>query len=205
VARDVPAGLPIAGQPLTERADATRNRVKILRAAAVMIAEHGAAELSLDEVAKVAGVGVGTVYRKYRDRSQLIFELLDEQEREFQQAFISGPPPLGPGAPPGDRIHAFLHALVDRMETQVDLLFLAETGASGRLRSVPYAVHHTHLSMLLAQLVPGADSTYLADAMLAPLSAILVSYQLKERGMSVGDVKAGLDDLLRLMGCPLSH
>jgi AcrR family transcriptional regulator len=204
VARDVPIGLPIAGQPATERADATRNRMKILRAAAAMIAEHGAAELSLDEVAKVAGVGVGTVYRKYRDRSQLIFELLDEQEREFQQAFISGPPPLGPGAPPGERIHAFLHALVDRMETQVDLLLLAETSSSGRLRSVPYAVHHAHLSILLAQLVPDADSSYIADALLAPLSAILVSYQLKERGLSIDDVKAGLDDLLRLMGCPLS-
>jgi AcrR family transcriptional regulator len=178
--------------------------MKILRAAAAMIAEHGAAELSLDEVAKVAGVGVGTVYRKYRDRSQLIFELLDEQEREFQQAFISGPPPLGPGAPPGERIHAFLHALVDRMETQVDLLLLAETSSSGRLRSVPYAVHHAHLSILLAQLVPDADSSYIADALLAPLSAILVSYQLKERGLSIDDVKAGLDDLLRLMGCPLS-
>ncbi|WP_246198495.1 TetR/AcrR family transcriptional regulator [Actinomadura syzygii] len=205
MARDAPTGLPMAGQPPTERADATRNRMKILRAAAAMIAERGAAELSLDEVAKAAEVGVATVYRKYRDRSQLIFALLDEQEREFQQAFINGPPPLGPGAPPGDRIHAFLHALVDRMETQVDLLLLAENTSSGRFRSVPYAVHHTHLSILLAQLIPEADSAYLADALLAPLSATLVSYQLKERGLSIDEVRAGLDDLLRLMGCPLSH
>ncbi|MFD0487880.1 TetR/AcrR family transcriptional regulator [Saccharopolyspora spinosporotrichia] len=89
--------LPIIGQRPTERADAARNRRKILLAASRLIAENGAEHLSLDEVADAAQVGVGTVYRRFRDRAGLVQSLLDERERQFQEAFMQGPPPLGPG------------------------------------------------------------------------------------------------------------
>ncbi|WP_328807853.1 helix-turn-helix domain-containing protein [Nonomuraea antri] len=91
--------LPIVGQPGPERADAARNRQKIIEVAARMIAEQGAEQLSLDEVARAAGVGVGTVYRRFGDRAGLVYALIDESERRFQAAFLTGPPPLGPGGP----------------------------------------------------------------------------------------------------------
>ncbi|MFC7592700.1 TetR/AcrR family transcriptional regulator [Nonomuraea antimicrobica] len=125
--------LPIVGQPQPERADAARNRQKIIEVATRMIAERGAEELSLDEVARVAGVGVGTVYRRFGDRSTLIFALLDDWERQFQAAFLTGPPPLGPGAPADERIVAFLHALVDRIVAQQGLFLLLETGGKAPL------------------------------------------------------------------------
>ena len=50
------------------------------------------------EVAAAAGVGVGTLYRRFGDRSGLAYALIDERERAFQSAFIEGPSPLGPGA-----------------------------------------------------------------------------------------------------------
>ncbi|MEW9553558.1 TetR/AcrR family transcriptional regulator [Nonomuraea sp. NPDC050783] len=186
--------LPVLGQPQPERADAARNRQKIIDVAARMIAEHGAAGLSLDEVARAAGVGVGTVYRRFGDRSGLIFALLDERERRFQTAFFSGPPPLGPGAPAMERIAAFLRALVDRVLAQHELFLLLERGRAGTF-SGPYRIHHIHLASLIGQARPDADAAYLADALLAPANAGLIALQRDERGMSVEQIKAGLTGL----------
>lgn len=115
-------------EPPTERADAARNRRKILDAAARLVAAEGAAGLSLDLVAKAADVGVGTVYRRFGDRAGLVFALLEDRERRFREK-LDGPPPLGPGAPPGLRVRAFLHALVDLVEEQRELLLLAEASS----------------------------------------------------------------------------
>lgn len=188
--------LPIAGQS-SERADAARNRQRVLAAAARIVEQHGVAGLSVDAVAREAGVGVGTVYRRFGDRAGLVFALLGEHEERFQAAFISGPPPLGPGAPPEERLRAFLHALVDRVIVQHDLSVLAEMSKRGsRFHSGPYSVYHTHLAALLSQTRPRADVHYLADALLAPLSATLIDYQHNERGMSAEAIKSGLDDLI---------
>jgi AcrR family transcriptional regulator len=183
--------LPVIGQPQPERADAARNRQKIVEVAAKMVAEHGADDLSLDEVARVAGVGVGTVYRRFGDRSGLIYALIDERERRFQEAFFAGPPPLGPGAPAAERITAFLGALVDRIVAQQSLFVLLEKGA--KFSGGPYKVHHIHLATLLAQARGrSGDAAYLADALLAPVNAGLIAHQREERGMTVEEIKSGL-------------
>jgi AcrR family transcriptional regulator len=65
---------------LTERplrADAERNRRKILGAAARVFAEHGL-DATLDEVAASAGVGVGTVYRRFPDKDALVAALFED-------------------------------------------------------------------------------------------------------------------------------
>ncbi|MDI3422611.1 TetR/AcrR family transcriptional regulator [Streptomyces luteolus] len=191
--------LPVVGQPAPERVDAARNRRRILAAAARIAATHGVQGLTVDLVAGAAGVGVGTIYRRFGDRAGLVFALLDEHERSFQSEFMAGTPPLGPGAEPTARVRAFLHALADRLEAQFELMLAAETSAPGaRYRSGPYAVHHAHLVALLDQArPPGTDTHFLADALLAPLSASLIAHQRRTRGVTARDVKAGLDDLLR--------
>ncbi|PAU50384.1 TetR family transcriptional regulator [Streptomyces albireticuli] len=191
--------MPLAGRTAPERADAARNRRRILDAASRIVARHGVRELTVDLVAGEAGIGVGTIYRRFGDRAGLIFALLDEHEHRFQRDFLAGPPPLGPGAEPVARVRAFLHALADRVTAQFELILAAESSAPGaRYRSGPYAVHHTHLVTLLTQArPPGADARFLADALLAPLSALLMDHQRKARGMTAQDVKTGLDDLLR--------
>ncbi len=91
--------LPVVGGPLPERADAARNRQKILEAARRLFAEHGPAEVTMEAVAGEAGVGKGTVFRRFGDRGALLEALLDEQERQLQERILRGPSPLGPGAP----------------------------------------------------------------------------------------------------------
>ena len=65
-----------AERPL--RRDAARNRERILAAAGEVFATRGL-EVTLDDIAHHAGVGVGTVYRRFRDKEQLIDALFDER------------------------------------------------------------------------------------------------------------------------------
>lgn len=188
--------LPVLGQARAERADAARNRRKILAAAERLVAARGVEDLSIDEVASEAGVGVGTLYRRFGDRVGLAHALLDEREREFQAAFLWGAPPLGPGAPPAERVEAFLHAYVDYLEEYTELHRMAEASAGARYRGGAYTMHHAHLATLFRQVCSDADAEYLADAILAPLSAELYTHQ-RNRDVEPGRVKAGLSWLVR--------
>ena len=60
------------------RRDAERNRQRILAAAADLLSERGL-DVTLDDVARAAGVGVGTVYRRFPDKESLIEELFRDR------------------------------------------------------------------------------------------------------------------------------
>jgi len=60
------------------RVDAERNRRRILAAAAALFAERGV-DVSMDDIAAAAGVGVGTVYRRFPDREALIEALFEDK------------------------------------------------------------------------------------------------------------------------------
>lgn len=187
----------MAGSEPVERADAARNRQKIVRAAAKLVAAKGVEGLALDEVAAEAGVGIGTVYRRFPDKGALAQALLDENEREFQATFISGPPPLGPGAPAIQRLRAFMDAYVDRLETHGELLMVAETETPmARFVTGAYRLHHSHLVSLISEIEPDVDAHFRADALLAPLAAAQYVYQ-RENGMTAEQIKKGLGDLYR--------
>jgi AcrR family transcriptional regulator len=191
------AALPVLGQPPTERADAARSRRALLAAARAMVAESGIGALSMVEVADRAGVGVGTVYRRFGDLSGLALALLDDQEQRFQGAFIFGPPPLGPGAPPLERLRAFMHGYLDRLEVEADLHSLAEVRSpTTRHRGAPYRTAHTHLVTLLRQAEVGTDPDYLADTLLALLAGGLYIHHRRESGRSAAEIKAAMDETL---------
>src|SRR5918912_751432 len=118
--------LPVFDAQPKERADAARNRLRILEAAIRLVGERGIDNVSMEDVACAAGVGTGALYRRFGDRAGLALALLDEQTREFQDALISGPPPLGPGAPAVERLRAFGEGFLDLLERHAELL---EAGA----------------------------------------------------------------------------
>ncbi len=64
------------------RADAARNRELILETAAAVFAEQGL-DASYDEIARRAGVGVGTVYRRFPERSELVQALFESRIGEM--------------------------------------------------------------------------------------------------------------------------
>ena len=67
------------------RADAERNRRRILAAATQVFAERGL-DVSLDDIAAAAGVGVGTVYRRFPDKDALIDALFEDRIAEVERA-----------------------------------------------------------------------------------------------------------------------
>jgi AcrR family transcriptional regulator len=191
--------LPIIGadRAMTERADAARNRRRILHAAERLFAERGVEAVSMDDVARAAGVGKGTLYRRFGDRSGLARALVSEREMQLQEGLIRGAPPLGPGASPADRLHAFGDALLDLVERRGDVMLDAEHRTPGaRFDHGAHRLYHAHVAMLLAQ-IGTPDPAYAADALLAPLSAEMVLHQRRGRGMSAARVRAGWHALAR--------
>jgi AcrR family transcriptional regulator len=186
--------------PPEERSDAARNRRRVLEVAERLFAERGEA-VTMDEIARQAGVGKGTVYRRFGDRAGLAQALLDTRERELQTAILRGPPPLGPGAPPRERLHAFLHALVDRNERHLDLLAMANAGDVAHSNSV-YSAVHLHVVVLLRELAPDGDHALLADLLVAPLAPPIYRHLRMVREASVEEVKEALCRLVDGLAAP---
>ncbi|MFI9364289.1 TetR/AcrR family transcriptional regulator [Kitasatospora sp. NPDC053057] len=166
--------------PPKERADAARNRVAVLEAAARLFAEQGVDAVSMDQVAAAAGVGKGTLFRRFGDKSGLAAALLDARERVLQEAILHGPPPLGPGAPADERLTAFLHAYFDYLLEHLALVRMSETATPGaRYRIGAYRFWHRHVAILLAT---APDPDHAAHALLAALAADHVAALLPELG-----------------------
>ncbi|PWI20340.1 TetR family transcriptional regulator [Streptomyces sp. Act143] len=178
------------------RADAARNRARLLEAAARLIAEHGAAGVTMEAVAAAAQVGKGTVFRRFGDRTGLLMALLDHSARQFQTDFMSGPPPLGPGAPPVERLRAFGVALLYRTVEQLDLQLAAEPEPARRYSHPSNRALTMHVTMLLRQIVPDADSDLLARPLLAYLEPAQIHHLTREREMPLERLEAGWTDLV---------
>ncbi|HET6289473.1 MAG TPA: helix-turn-helix domain-containing protein [Amycolatopsis sp.] len=172
----------LAGNSGRERSDAARNRAKILKAAEKLFAAHPAADVTMEDIAKAAGVGRATLYRRYPDRSAIAVALLDEHERELQERLLTGPPPLGPGAPPAERLAAFYAAMIELLARHAHLVLGTEVGHS-RFTSGPYRLWRTHVR-LLAEQADAKDPDALADILLAPLAADVFLHQTGELGLS---------------------
>lgn len=167
-----------------ERADAARNRVRILEAAARLFAARGVSEVSMDDIAAEAGVGKGTVYRRFGDRGELAGALLGARAEALQHHLLGGDPPLGPGAPPEDRLVAFVHAYLAFQASHLDLVLLSETSSPGaRLRTGSYALWRRHCAFLLRQ-SGVADAVVRAEVILAGCSAEQVNHWLHVEGRS---------------------
>lgn len=165
-----------------ERADAARNRAAILRATERLLATHRPEQLSMEQVAAEAGVGKGTVFHRFGSRMGLMIELMQERAHALNEAVRTGPPPIGPGSPPRERLLAFLEAVVDVVGRNKGLL--AALGHAARTsantthgRSVEcqheadpvYQLWHAHISALLTAQRPDLDAELLGHILLGTL------------------------------------
>ena len=176
--------------PAAERADAARNRAKLLTAARRLVARRGVDQVTMEAVARAAGVGKGTVFHRFGNRAGLIRALLEDAEKELQDALLRGPPPLGPGAPADERLDAFLCALADFTLAHAELLVAADSGLpGGRYATGAYAAWHAHAALLVGELRPEADAALLAHLVLAPLDPTLVRHLSPEGRALRGAVK----------------
>jgi AcrR family transcriptional regulator len=187
---ELPASAP------QERGDAARNRALVLDAARRLIAERGADAVTMDDIAAAAGVGKGTVFRRFGNRAGLMMVLLDEDERASQQAFLFGPPPLGPDAPPLDRLVAFGRERLCFVHAHHELLSAANRNPQTR-HSPPAALQHTHMRMLLEAAGTTGNLDVQTDALLALLEADYVEHQLNDRGQTLEALGDAWESLAR--------
>ncbi|NUR88060.1 MAG: helix-turn-helix transcriptional regulator [Nonomuraea sp.] len=167
-----------------ERADAARNRRAILRAAEELLREHPPEQVSVERVAAAAGVGKGTVFHRFGSRTGLMRELMGERARELDEAVAEGPPPLGPGAPPVERLVAFLEAVAALAARNGNLIAAHEHAVVTR-KSEPreanpiYAGWHRHVSALIAEGRPDVDADEIAHLLLGALHMEPIATRLR--------------------------
>lgn len=171
-----------------ERADAARNRARVLTAAERLFALHGVAAVTMDDVAAAAGVGKGTLYRRFGDKGGLAVALLDDRERALQRQILTGEPPVGPGAPPAARLTSFIEAYLQLVATQLDLVLMSETSSPGaRLRTGAHAFWRAHCRYLL-RAAAAPDPELRTDLLLAALTAEQVQHWLHDEHRALEDL-----------------
>ncbi|MCB5163526.1 TetR/AcrR family transcriptional regulator [Streptomyces bambusae] len=201
--RLLPSEIPAAGRRTPRRrprADAVRNRAQILAAAEHLFSEQEPHTVTMDQIARSAGVGRATLYRRFPDPGAIAAALLEEHERLLQGRLAYGPPPLGPGAPAADRLAAFYAASVDLLERHLPLALGAEAGAA-RFASGSYRYWQAHVRLLLAD-SGSPDPDACADALLGPLAPEVYRFQRHHLGLEPQRI---IDSLTLLAHRMLGH
>ena len=186
------------------RRDAVRNRRGLLEAARRLFEERGVARVTMEDIARGAGVGKGTLYRNFANKGSLCETLLDDSAREFQWETLRI---LGAqGAGPLEKLDWFLDRLVRFTDANLELLHGGQESLCSTDRIARYAhpandwPRATVLGLLRSaelegEIGAGLDLEYLAEALLAPLELDLFYYQRRVRGHSPDRISAGLRSL----------
>ncbi|MCX6498365.1 MAG: helix-turn-helix domain containing protein [Arthrobacter sp.] len=170
----------------SERRDAAHNRELLLRCARELIEECGADGLTMATLAARAGVGKGTVFRRFGSRAGLMMSLLSDAEAQFQGRFMFGPPPLGPGAPPLERLIACGAERISWVLEFGELARAADASAYNRF-DVPAAVlWRRHLELLLREAGVSADPWLMAGALSATLEPERILHSVRVHGVAPG-------------------
>ena len=186
-----------------ERADAARNRRLLLATAREMLAGQEAGKLTMDALAERAGLGKGTVFRRFRSRAGIFQALLDDDERAFQERVLAGRPPLGPGAPALDRLIAYGRARTDFLISHREIARGALDGRETVPAGSQSPMSREHIRFLLGQLSLGAGdldvlATQLTAALDGPPLLYVSSDTLTQAAPRVSDrLGRGWEELVR--------
>ncbi|MCC9204365.1 TetR/AcrR family transcriptional regulator [Arthrobacter sp. zg-Y769] len=178
------------------RVDAARNHHRLLEAALELVEAGGADALTMDDLARRAQVGKGTVFRRFGSRAGLMQALLDHAEQGFRTAYLFGPPPLGPGAPARDRMRAFGLARLASLNVTGELARAADVDPGTRYRHPSRSLARQHLAGLLRLAGTVPDPELAAYQLTAFLDAGLLLHLHGEEGMSLQRLEKGWEELV---------
>ncbi len=175
-----------------QRRDAQENRQLILNTAKRLFAGQGVDQTTMHEIARAAGVGQGTLYRHFSDKSDLCQALIKEDIAEFQErvgALISDATTL---ASPLARLDFLIEAKIALTESHLPLFAAIEESASGARRTRPFrGPFHSWLRERIISLLAEAvereeavelDEAVTADIILAATAPPLYAFQRQELG-----------------------
>ena len=193
-----------------ERSDAAANRALILQTAERLFAERGVANVCMSEIAEAAGVGKGTLYRRFANKGELCLALMDRQMGDFQNGMLAQfARQTAEGVPYLGQLTVFLAALVEFTEIHSPLLI--EVQHAGMVQedprlNLPHIWQYMTVSALLrsaaraGEVTADLDLEYLGEALLAPLQVDYFRFQRQVRGYSTERIAAGLGELVGLLG-----
>lgn len=189
-----------------ERRDAAANRALLLETAEQLFAEQGVSVVTMAEIAQVAGVGKGTLYRRFAHKGELCLALLDSQLQAFQNSQLDA---MRQMAEQGDtylqQLVAFLRALIEFTERHMPLLWeIDQYGQSinGEDLERPHSWQYMTVHGLLqrarraGEVAPDLDAPFFAEALLAPLVARSYLFQRDQLGFTRERIADGLSRLV---------
>lgn len=188
-----------------ERRDAAANRHLLLQTAEALFAAHGVDQVTMADIAKAAGVGKGTLYRRFDNKGELALALMDAQMRAFQETQLAAMRRASAeNVPFLAQLAAFLDALVAFVDQHAPLL----CEAAQIVTDPDVATQRPHFWQYLTvtgllnsadragELRPGLDIPFSAEALLAPLNAHTFRYQRDVLRFDLPRISAGLQSLV---------
>ncbi len=169
------------GEPRRERSDSVRNRALLLETAQRLFAEQGIETVTMSAVAEAAGVGKGTLYRHFPNKTQLLQELIDYDQRDLQERTFQYLRERV--TDPADCLYWFLGEVVAFVGRHQDLFF----GHLGT-RTLSLLDHPAHqwwrltLRGLLARLRPAIELDYATDVLYLLIDPRTIHFQKQRHG-----------------------
>lgn len=198
-------------QPTTkksERRDAAENRQLVLAAASRLFATHGVESVCMSEIAKEAGVGKGTLYRRFASKGELCLALLDSELRQFQNDVIGAfQSQVRNGVSVCQRLNWFVEQAVSFTCSHLPLMVeISEVGSENTVQDInqPHfwmemTVRGHLLQMQERGEIPAdtdLDLDYIASAILAPLDARILKIHINQRHYSQAQISSGIQTII---------
>ena len=187
---------------IKERADAARNRRTILDAAGSLFATTSdPLAVTMDDVATAAGVGKGTVFRRFGDRAGLLRAVFDTRMAALIEAIATGPPPLGPATPARERIAAVHDAIIKAKLNNRQITLALEQierrpSRSSFFDTPNYKTAHALFRELLVDIVGAERASSTAHALLCLARIDLIEHMISTEGWTDLQVRRQIGDLV---------
>ncbi|GAB2700998.1 TetR/AcrR family transcriptional regulator [Paenibacillus thermoaerophilus] len=165
-------------KPRPSRRDAQEVSRVILQTASALFEEHGIEAVSMHQIAKCAGIGQGTLYRRYANKSDLCMDLIQNQFNRFVEGmddYIE----RSVGIPPSEKLCELVRRLLALFEKESKLLGAMQIPSKEEqtrfdfYKSAPYLYLHDRIQQLLAECadgLPGYDAAFTAHLLITSLS-----------------------------------
>ncbi|MFT7585817.1 MAG: AcrR family transcriptional regulator [Cellvibrionaceae bacterium] len=190
----------------SERRDAAENRQLLLATASRLFAVHGVEAICMSEIAKTAGVGKGTLYRRFSSKGELCLALLDCEMRQFQNTILkSFQEQIENGVSTIRRLNWFVEQSVAFTISHLSLMVeISQAGGENAVQDINqphFWLEMTvkgHLQQMKAngEIMPETDLDYITTALLAPLDARIMKSHIDNRGYSEEQIVKGIQDLI---------
>jgi AcrR family transcriptional regulator len=176
----------------TERRDAAENRQRILNAALMLFEQNGVEQVSMNQIAIEAEIGPGTLYRRYRNKSELCLDLIKDNIDllfEDMEEYLEE----NRTVPPGQRLKGILSFFISFREKKAQLLTgVEDTTSTNRSRSRTRSPIYDELHQIIVELfnemaeihATHPNSIFRADMLLAAISSDSYLFQREVRGYS---------------------